>query len=403
MRAGVLRTAALWVGLGLAIGPALVRAAPHLPASDETVVETLPIRYDPALAALAGLRERAQRQPHDLAASLPLVRAYIDAARRNGDPRFLGYAQATLAAWPEGAAAPIDVRVLRATILQSLHQFDAALAELDAVLTLRADHAQALLTRATILQVRGRYAEAQRDCGVLLRNGGEVSAALCLGSVASVTGRLPAAGSLAQHALASVPDSDTAERVWAYTLLAETANRQGQFVQAQNYFQQALQVDATDRYARAAYCDFLLDRGQPELVLAWTRDQTRDDNLLLRRALALQALAGLAGRSAGGAEWQEQLNGAVAQLRERHAAAQQRGDRTHLREAARLSLFLLHDSNAALQLARENWAVQKEPADARILLEAAIAAHDAATRVQLSAWLRSSGLTDTHLASLLRS
>ncbi|HEX9473014.1 MAG TPA: hypothetical protein VF931_02415 [Steroidobacteraceae bacterium] len=397
------RIAALLIGLGLAMAPVLVGALPHIPAGDTVIVETLPLRYDPALSALAGLRQRVQQQPRDLAASLSLARAYIEAARRDGDPRFLGYAQATLAVWPEGAGAAAGVRVLRATILQSLHQFGAALAELDAVLAMHADHAQALLTRATILQVTGRFAEAQRDCAALLRDGGEVSAALCLGGVASVTGRPSTARSLAQHALAGTPAGDTAARLWAFTVLAETANREGAFEQAATYFQQALQADASDRYARAAYCDFLLDRGEPGQVLAWTRDQTRDDNLLLRRALALQALTGAAAGGAARAAWQEQLNAAVAQLRERHAAAQQRGDRSHLREAARLSLFLLRDPGDALRLARENWAVQKEPADARILLEAAIAAHDAATRAQLTAWLRSSGLTDTRLAALLHS
>jgi hypothetical protein len=68
-----------------------------------------------------------------------------------------------------------------------------------------------------------------------------------------------------------------------------------------------------------------------------------------------------------------------------------------------MTLELLHEPAAALQLARANWAVQKEPADARVLLQAALAAGDARTCQQLQAWLRASGLADSHLAALLHS
>jgi tetratricopeptide (TPR) repeat protein len=388
-----------WLGLGLALLPALAHALPHRPVDDSQVIETLPIRYDPALAALAPLRQQALQQPDDLVASVRLARSYIDAARRDADPRFLGYAQATLARWPQGAQAPVEVGVLRATVLQSLHQFDAALRELDLVLAQRPTQAQALLTRATVLQLRGRFPEAQRDCAALLGSAGEVSAGLCLGSLASVTGKLPLAAALAARALASMPASDIAQHAWAYTLEAEIATHRGELAEAGRLLQQGLALDGTDRYARAALCDVLLDMSRPEEVLAWTADQDRDDNLLLRRALALQALAG---RAADGARWRDASTTAIVQLRERHLAAQQRGDRTHLREAARMELDLLKHPATALRLARENWTMQREPADVRILLQAARAAHDPSTVDEVSAWVRTSGLVDARIATLVK-
>jgi tetratricopeptide (TPR) repeat protein len=388
-----------WIGLGLAILPALAHAQPYRPVDDALIIETLPVRYDPSLAALGQLRRQVQQQPHDLAASLRLARSYIEAARRDADPRFLGYAQSTLASWPEDSHTPIDVRVLRATILQSLHQFDAALLELDVALKQRPGHAQALLTRATVLQVRGRFPEAQRDCAALLESAGDVTAALCLASLASVTGRLELASSLVARALASMPATDAAERAWAYTLQAEIAAHQGHQAEAVQLLQQGLAFDPGDRYARAALCDLLLDLDRPAEVLSWTADQDRDDNLLLRRALALRALAQ---RTRDGARWQDAVAAATEQLRERHAAAQLRGDRTHLREAARMQLVLMQDPHTSLSLARENWSIQREPADVRVLLEAARAAHDAATISEVSAWVRGTGLIDARIARLLR-
>jgi len=80
----------------------------------------------------------------------------------------------------------------------------------------------------------------------------------------------------------------------------------------------------------------------------------------------------------------------IAALKARFDAARLRGDSVHRREEARLALRLLKQPPRALQLARANWRVQKEPADARILLEAARAAHDvrevAALRTQVQDW-----------------
>ena len=63
---------------------------------------------------------------------------------------------------------------------------------------------------------------------------------------------------------------------------------------------------------------------------------------------------------------------------------------------------LLQDTVAGLALARENWTIQREPADVRILLEAAGAAHDAATIAEVSAWVHATGLVDARIAKLLK-
>jgi len=71
----------------------------------------------------------------------------------------------------------------------------------------------------------------------------------------------------------------------------------------------------------------------------------------------------------------------VKELAARFDAAMQRGDTVHQREQARFELKLRNDPSTALTLARKNWAVQKEPADIRIYLEAALQARDAASPV----------------------
>jgi Tfp pilus assembly protein PilF len=387
----------VWALWGTLAAAGLVHAAPYLPSDPQQVLETLPLRFDPALSELARLRAQWQRQPGDAVSAAALVRASVDAARRNGDPRFLGQAEAVLVRFGAAAPLPPELRELHAMILQSLHQFDAAVTELSAVLALEPNRPQALLTRATVLLVRGRPAEARSDCSRLWRAAGQTTAALCLASVAAVTGGERSAAVLLEHTLVELPAKERPLRTWALTLRAEIAVRQGDAATAGGYFQQALDSDPADRYARAAYADFLLDDRRPEAARALTADYSRDDNLLLRHALALQALG--AGSAAGNpaAGGQQALRADLAALLERHAAARLRGDRTHLREEARLRLELLHDPRNALALARENWSIQHEPEDARILLLAARSAGDAAASEQIQAWVRASDLHDVRL------
>jgi hypothetical protein len=102
------------------------------------------------------------------------------------------------------------------------------------------------------------------------------------------------------------------------------------------------------------------------------------------------------------AQHSKELPAQVDQLRDRFEASRLRGDRVHIREEARFTLHLLNDPKTALKLAEENWQVQKEPADIRILLESALAAHDATSLESARGWLKQTGLEDLQLEKLLK-
>ena len=66
-----------WTRIACVIGfcgvPLLpARATPQVPAGDAVVLEVLPQRFDPELAAIAGLRAEVQRSPADPRAALQL-------------------------------------------------------------------------------------------------------------------------------------------------------------------------------------------------------------------------------------------------------------------------------------------------------------------------------------------
>jgi hypothetical protein len=146
----------------------------------------------------------------------------------------------------------------------------------------------------------------------------------------------------------------------------------------------------SDHYLLNAYADWLLDHGRPAQVVKLLAAQQGSDALLLRYTLALKALNS------------PELAAHVEQLRARFAASQLRGDRVHQREQARFTLELLGDPQAALALAQENWKVQKELPDLRLLLESSLAARDLATLASARQWLAQARSEDLMINRLLR-
>lgn len=95
----------------------------------------------------------------------------------------------------------------------------------------------------------------------------------------------------------------------------------------------------------------------------------------------------LAGKALGAPEtaaWQ-------AELAARFDAARLRGDLLHQKEESRFALALLGQTDRALALAQANFKLQREPADARILLEAALAAKQPAAAQPALDWMALSG------------
>lgn len=380
----------LMIFFSLAVGASFSAAAAEdrfIPADDSVIVERLRERpLDRTDLDLRSARSRLRMAPSLLPLALEVAERSIAIARRDGDPRYLGYAHAALAPWIATADPPVSVRLLRATLLQSVHQFQAALDDLEEVLRRQPREAQAWLTRASILQVLGRYSEAEASCQRLPILGAAFYAEACLAELSSLTGHLDE-GRARLAALRAIKPGANAS--WLALIEAEMDERAGDFAAAEVHYREAL-AGSPDAYTKAAFADFLLDRGRASEVIELLEREQRADPLLLRLALAYQAAN------------RPELAAAVAALSARFDAARLRGDRVHLREEARFSLKLLGIPHVALPLAIEDWAVQKEPADARILLESAAAAGEPDKAAAAIAFLRAHQVADQRLMPWLR-
>lgn len=366
-----------------------VDAAPFRPRSDGQVLATVPARAsDPHARELADLRAAWRAAPQDVERATALARRYFEQVAAEGDPRYIGYAQSALQPWWDLPQPPAAVRVLRAMLLQFDHRFEPALADLAAALQEQPDDGVAWSWQTAILMVRADYDAASRSCEGLAVRATPLVAVACRAQVDAVTGRATQAAAALRTALQKPAGQGPEERLWALTRLAETEERLGQNAAAEKAFSEATKLGLADVYLKAALADFLLDRGRAAEVLQLLADGRRADVLLLRLALAAKATR------------DTQAPVLAAELAARFDAARQRGDTTHRKEESRFVLALQGDVPRALALAQQNWREQREPADARILLEAALAARDRAAAQPVLDWMKTWGVQSVALQGL---
>ncbi|MDO9091743.1 MAG: hypothetical protein Q7U99_03715 [Rubrivivax sp.] len=364
-------------------------AAPYTPEIDNQVLERVPARAsDPAAREMQALRQAWRAQPNDLTAAMRLAWRYQAEVAATGDPRYMGYLQATLQNWWALPEPPPEVRVLRAVVLQFDHRFDEALVDLKAVLDRHPTHVQALAWQLAIQMVRADYRAAGDSCERLQPLVSLLVAAACRAQVDAITGRADKAAASLRGALQQQTGGDPGERLWSLTRLAEIEIHRGHPAAAQVAFDQALALGIEDVYLQAAHADFLLDQGRAAEVLVRLKGRARADVLLLRLVLAAKVTGDTLSAQA------------TRELQARFDAARLRGDTSHRKEESRHALVLRGDVPLALKLASENWAQQREPADARTLLEAALAARDRKAAQSVLQWLSDSGFSSVTLQDL---
>jgi tetratricopeptide (TPR) repeat protein len=383
-------TGALATGLFLAVAAGPAGAVPITPTRDDEVIEVLP-----ATSASRGedreTRKRLAARPEDIGLALAVAKRYLDQAHMTGDPRYVGLALAALRPWLDPTSAPADVLLMRATLQQYLHEFDASVASLHALLARPGSerNGQAWLTLATVLRVQGKYADSDAACRQVAGSGAQVYAAACLAENQALRGDVAAARKSFEAMLAdlSLPPST---RGWLWTSLAELEERDGRNAAADAAYRGVLHL-GPDSYAALAYADFLIRQRRPAEALRVLKDEVRTDTVLLRLAIA-----GSMAKSVGNER-------DAAEMRERFALANERPEARifHGREQAMFALAIEHDPARALELARGDVAQQREPLDLLVFAEAARASGGAAAIDEARRLKATVGLHDRRIDALL--
>lgn len=316
---------------------------------------------------LSAMRIKLEENPKDVETATTLATRYIDAARKTGALRYLGYAEAALAPWWHGReSAPPRVLMARATVLQARHEFEASLSDLSKVLKARPRDAAAWLTTSTIFKVLGRASDALAACRPLARTAGALLTAACRANASAMT---PHAGS-AHTALTSLldrsSDKPAGHRQWALWVHATLSAELGHDAMASDSFKRALNVTSPDLNLVLSYADFLLDTDRPKDALEFLDDaagpgRQTHTSVTLRREMAATALQ------------RRSSADALAQLRMHFQELALRGDGGQAGDEARFEFYVLGNTPRALKLALRNFEVHREPRDARLLMDVASA------------------------------
>lgn len=342
-------------------------AAPRKPQHDSEIVERLP----------RGLRSIARSKNPSLAAA----RQHILLAQMHGDPRYARVAENML---QRLESSSVEARFLRGVISQHLHRFSEAESAFQEVLREEPAHAEAMLQLAALHVLQGRFKSARES---LARNPQLLGSARGLGLLsvaASLSGQLDASIALLRRKAASFEGPGKA---WLKATLAEMEMRRGNLGEAEALLIEARSLQPESIPLLVQWADLLLEQRRFAEVAALPQSELAHTGVLLRAAIGMA-------RSPGRRRTLQPLRD------ELQARLFDSAEARHLREQALFALHVASDPKRALAIALENFREQREPIDARVALEAALRANDAAAAEPVLAWLKESRLEDAALAKL---
>ena len=363
---------------------------PYVPTADNMVLEKLPRSMLTGRDELTSLRRQLVKDPRNEKLAIRVAQQFVSIGNLDGDPRFFGYARSAIRPWWNVESPPSELLKLRAKLKEKDHLYDEALSDLAKLLERDKHDAQAWIELANIHRVKGQYAEAWRACQSLETFAGQVPIALCRAPLLAATGKPEEAYEMLIDVLPTATKEFPSVVQWMYIMQADLARSLGRTELAEQHFRTGLSEGAKSSYLLRSYADYLLDDNQPDEVIELLRDYTQDNGILLRATIAARRV----GRTDIAAEWQAQLESRFQEIR-------LRGGQPHGRYEARYQLEINNSPKLALRIALENWTKQKESRDSRNVLEAAIAANDAAAAQPVIAFLQANSTKDVRLQKLV--
>lgn len=352
----------------LIFASANLMASPFKPQDHEVILELLPQQ---TLSNTQKLQQQFNKNPDNLFLAIELANKYINLG-------YQGYAQAVLKKWWNLENIPIPVLLLRINLYQKQHKFNQALQDLTKLLSIDKNNSQALLTRAFIYRTQGKYAQALQDCRKLAS---VIITTICHSSIISLQGE----AKLAYKNLQKIEDPMLKQ--WVLTEMAQIAERLGNNIQAEKHFSEAVKIKNKDYYLYNSYADFLIWNNKPQKVLELFENLANNNPALRLRIVIARKKLNISSEAD------------IKYLQANFEIEKARNSTLHLAEHARFLLTLEQDLSHAFQLAKQNWAIQKEPLDAIIYLQLALANNKSVPN--LVNWIKHNKLEDVRIQSLL--
>jgi hypothetical protein len=346
-------------------------------------------------SSLRALDQVWRAKPQDLQAALAYARAVFTLGFNEGDLRWFGSAKAALMPWWQAADLPADVFFMRGLVKQGFHDFDGGLQDINQAITLNPERAEFWSWRFALHLLQANMGAARQDAEDIARRFGPQEGHIYRAVLAYRTGQALAAVQKLSASMRLPNYQDAASQVWIGFHLGEAHRLTQQPEMAIALWQRLLQAHPQSHLLRLSLSDLLNQQGQFRQAKAVATAQATPSNSNLTDALLMQAVLASRGMKAPD-------EAALAQQMAARLQSQAMRQES-LIERPKLIYQIAYgqDLAAGLALSIENWQQQKEPPDAVLFAQAALALNQARAAEPVVQWAQTTGYSDPLLALLI--
>ena len=339
--------------------------------------------------SLRTLDQAWRADPKNLDAAMALARAVFVLGLRQGDLRWFGSARAALAPWWHASELPAQVYFLRGLVKQGFHDFQGGLRDINQAIEKDREQAEFWSWRFALHLLLADMNAARQDCDDIARLFGQEEAEIYRAVLLYRTGQAAQATAKLQRALNAPRFKDSGSQDWIAFHLGEAQRVAGQAPMALATWDKQLKEQPQSHLIRLSLVELLNQSGRHAEAKKLIPLDTATDALLMQAVIASRGL-------------KDGDEARLAQLLDLRLQSQaQRGE--SLIERPKLIYLIAYgkDPAAGLALSIDNWKLQKEPPDALLFVQAALAVNQPRAAEPVIAWAQQTGYTDADLTPLL--
>ena len=359
-----------------------------VPAPGQVVLPVAVHTVDGVSRDLKSAEQAWRRDPRNLELAARYAREAFQVGMTEGDLRWFGTAKAALLPWWNEPVLTAQGHFMRGLVKQGFHDFQGGLADINAAIALDGKRAELWSWRFAIHLLWADMTAARADCESLAQRAGADEGRACLAVLAYRTGHAPASVTELKKLVAAPDFQDGMSQDWLRFHLGEAQRTAGQYEAARSTWSEHLAKRPRTHGVRLALVELLNAQGKHAEAKRWATTQAPTDALLVQQLLASHALG-----DADAPRLAQQVDDRMAAQALRQDPLIERPKMVYLIQFGR-------DVAAGLTLAQENWAAQKEPPDALLLVQAALKLDQPKVAAPVLEWMAQAGYTDPALSAL---
>jgi len=360
----------------------------------------LPVSVHAAGSSNAAVRELDtawRADPQNLQVAMAYARAVFSLGLNQGDLRWYGTAKAAMTPWWTKTDLPPDAYFLRGLVKQGFHEFEAGSKDIERAIALEPGRAEFWSWRFAIHLLLADLSAARQDTQEMERLFGREEADVYRAVLMYRSGQASGAIKQLSAAMRLARFQDASSQDWLGFHLGEALRVAGQPDRAVEVWRQRLKLNPQSHLLRLSLADVLNQQGRfaQAKTVAMGLTNTNTNTSALTDALLMQAV--LASRGLKATD-EERL---ASQMDARLKSQAQRQEAMIERPQLIYQIAYGQDTAAGLALSVANWQLQKEPPDAVLFAQAALAQGRARVAEPVVTWAEKTAYTDPQLTPLI--